>query len=609
MKAILKWLKVNPVEDEVRVYRDTQPFDENNLPAILATLTAGTTEYEDATVVDKTRYHYRVATVIRGVEHLGAERIVAVDSDLEVPYGIWVSAVADASGSTAEVERPFYARYDRMATTNFQWDRLFGLTDGFAVSQYSATGNPDTGTFGGTINRFSPFYTFWIEAQCRSDYNGFANFDLEFKDATDTVVAALRCRRDVSYGVSLWYGPDLANLTRAPRTSTTYTEVAGHLRFDAGGFTYTMDPALPLRSDQQVTSFRYDVDLTTVTKVAVSNARAQHNASNSVVFVLLQLVDQRLFDGFTVSADSGAGESTLTWQEAAPDSVDEVRIYRDTGLLDPQNLPTPLATVSGGVETYVDTVPSTNDDYFYLIDVVAAGTSHLSGQSVAVYSDLSNGLVAWYTMDNISGSVLVDDSGNGYDGVMAGVSQAPSFLSGGGQALEFVPSSVSHVDITPAVPTGTTYTVAVWLKPDIVGGSNDWWVASNRSGSDPTPSGSWQLIYYPQTANDIMFQIFSGGSVGSRLRSYYAPQVGVAVHAVVTYDGTIARFYINGAETGQLAISVPGSTATHTRIGAMGWVDPVNSNSGLFDGLMDDLRFYNRALTATEVQALYNLNA
>ena len=72
------------------------------------------------------------------------------------------------------------------------------------------------------------------------------------------------------------------------------------------------------------------------------------------------------------------------------------------------------------------------------------------------------------------------------------------------------------------------------------------------------------------------------------------------VMVTATYDGNAAKMYINGVLGGSSNIS-SSVTSTNMFIGA--------SNSGGyqdFPGLIDDVRIYNRALSAAEVQALYN---
>src|SRR5205823_7816810 len=87
-----------------------------------------------------------------------------------------------------------------------------------------------------------------------------------------------------------------------------------------------------------------------------------------------------------------------------------------------------------------------------------------------------------------------------------------------------------------------------------------------------------------------------GTGLSNYLVSGRAVVPGTWQHVAGTYDGTTARIYVNG----QLAASVPfsgniGDSSTW-RIGAYG-----SSVFGAFGGTLDEVRIYNRALSAGEV--------
>ncbi len=71
-------------------------------------------------------------------------------------------------------------------------------------------------------------------------------------------------------------------------------------------------------------------------------------------------------------------------------------------------------------------------------------------------------------------------------------------------------------------------------------------------------------------------------------------------HAAVTYDGTTVRLYINGVEDAnwpEASMSAP--SADTYQIGCH------YSGFRHFDGVLDDVRVYSRALCADEVAAVY----
>ena len=69
-------------------------------------------------------------------------------------------------------------------------------------------------------------------------------------------------------------------------------------------------------------------------------------------------------------------------------------------------------------------------------------------------------------------------------------------------------------------------------------------------------------------------------------------------HVAVTYDGATLRLFVNGVQVDSHAAS--GAVLTSTGVLRIGG----NAYWGeYFKGLMDEVRIYNRALTAAEIQA------
>lgn len=73
MAVRLTWGDTNSIEEGHRVYRSTSPIDPHALPAPLATLPAGSTEYVDSTVAPSTTYYYRVSAFLLTLEQVATE--------------------------------------------------------------------------------------------------------------------------------------------------------------------------------------------------------------------------------------------------------------------------------------------------------------------------------------------------------------------------------------------------------------------------------------------------------------------------------------------------------------------------------------------------------
>ena len=85
---------------------------------------------------------------------------------------------------------------------------------------------------------------------------------------------------------------------------------------------------------------------------------------------------------------------------------------------------------------------------------------------------------------------------------------------------------------------------------------------------------------------------------GIRQASHTAIPLGAWTHLATTYDGASQRLYINGvlvatrAQTGTIAVG-----NQPLRVGGN------NSSGEFFRGLIDEVRIYNRALSAAEITA------
>jgi hypothetical protein len=76
------------------------------------------------------------------------------------------------------------------------------------------------------------------------------------------------------------------------------------------------------------------------------------------------------------------------------------------------------------------------------------------------------------------------------------------------------------------------------------------------------------------------------------------PQEGVWYHVAGTYNGSEFVVYVNGEEAVTVASAGKSMTSTHFTVGSFG--------SERFDGILDEARFYTNALSAAEIQAIYN---
>jgi len=181
--------------------------------------------------------------------------------------------------------------------------------------------------------------------------------------------------------------------------------------------------------------------------------------------------------------------------------------------------------------------------------------------------------------------------------------------------FEYVDSSSNeYLSINDNAQTGLDITgeitVAGWFNiednPSVLGGYT---IASKFEDFSPPTSADWSYRLYVRNS-DLLPQFtvsFSGTGADGFIRADNAVSTGSWHHAVGTYDGNYLYLYIdNELATAPVAYSdgIYNSAASFS-IGGFESTggDPV---FGEFDGQLDEIRVYDRALSPSEVADLYN---
>ena len=110
------------------------------------------------------------------------------------------------------------------------------------------------------------------------------------------------------------------------------------------------------------------------------------------------------------------------------------------------------------------------------------------------------------------------------------------------------------------------------------------------------------MLWVDHLAGDYQLTLNSG--LSNYLDSGHTPIAGQWQYLAATFDGSTARFYIDGVQVASRSVTSSVGSSNNWRIGAYGSVA-----GGFFDGLIDNVRIYNRALSDTEVQTDMSLPA
>jgi hypothetical protein len=199
--------------------------------------------------------------------------------------------------------------------------------------------------------------------------------------------------------------------------------------------------------------------------------------------------------------------------------------------------------------------------------------------------------VAWYKFDDGAGSTAID-SASGCNGTVSGASWTTGKIGGG---LSFdgnndyvsIPSNAVF-DISKA------FSVTAWVR------------ATGAWGT----GGNVDVIMRKGDANPCIWQIdiANGKLEASQTDGAGAPGATTLLtnkwyHVAGTFDGATVKLYVNGAI--DLSIAYP---STITPNGLPIYIGGHMGSTDVLQGVLDDVRFYNRALTAGEIAAMANIS-
>ena len=217
--------------------------------------------------------------------------------------------------------------------------------------------------------------------------------------------------------------------------------------------------------------------------------------------------------------------------------------------------------------------------FFFLPSAVFAGTLRKPPNNL--------GLVAYWPFDENGGTTAGDASGNGHTGTFVGTAALPGWVSGKlGKALGFPGAGGNTKMIFSPISIGATHTISMWiyLTADCVS------YADLFSQDDAV--GLWCLK--STGANRLTYYI------GGNHFNNTALQLNRWYHVAITSDGAATTiFYLNGIADGSMSGTLSYSANT------MG-SDP---SLEALSGSIDEVRVYNRTLSASEVYALYKSGA
>jgi len=260
-----------------------------------------------------------------------------------------------------------------------------------------------------------------------------------------------------------------------------------------------------------------------------------------------------------------------------------------TNLYNSINTPAPTVSVSPSSTTICPGNPTT-------LTASACGSTACSSSGLP--TSLQTGLVGYWPFCGNAN----DASGNGNNGTVNGATLTSDRYGNTSSAYNFNGSS-NYIDVGNNNSLNSNIvTISAWYNAVDYGSSAQGFQGNLVSKREQSGwGGAYQLALMSNPSNLVYAPYTIAGQNGN-VYSTLQP-LGQWIHVVYVHDLNSARIYINGVLSGTTLVS-GGLTFNNLPV----WFGARPNAGGLshfFNGKLDDIAIWNRALTATEIQQLY----
>ena len=264
-----------------------------------------------------------------------------------------------------------------------------------------------------------------------------------------------------------------------------------------------------------------------------------------------------------------------------------------------------------GTATYTPAGPlAKGKTYYWRIDEFDAAATHKgdvwSFTTLGEIPITDPNLVGWWKFEAGTGTRVIDWSGHANHGTIVPGSLGTVQLAEGlfNMALEFLGDDWGQVDLPPRIVTPVKGSVLMWINTTQGNAANNdegmLWYATAASGNGYTNTDNEMHLNIDDPGEGVL-DFFLGGVSGVTIDG---PRVGGTgwTHVAATWDLTDGlRMYVNGVQVGSAA-----HTGLNTNLAIIRLGRPVTTGDGnrYYDGLMDDVRLFNHALSAAQVNQI-----
>ena len=215
--------------------------------------------------------------------------------------------------------------------------------------------------------------------------------------------------------------------------------------------------------------------------------------------------------------------------------------------------------------------------------------------------DFSNGLISHWKLDEnpaIHNTAISDSVGSNHG----------TFNTGDGSTNKSVPGKVSRgidLAVNDRINCGTdsslrtsTYSVGCWVYNIERSGLAGAAVSSDKWTSTDPSNGFKEGFVIRRYNSDTDWQLIQGAALNLGNSIATSVPLRTWTHLMMTYDGTTLTGYKNGVYVNSIVCNFTVSTRNF-------YIGYSVTNTAYHDGIVDDVRYYNRALSASEINQLY----
>ncbi|GAB3261596.1 LamG-like jellyroll fold domain-containing protein [Nocardioides dilutus] len=365
-----------------------------------------------------------------------------------------------------------------------------------------------------------------------------------------------------------------------PSLGTNWTSTPGAL----GVNTYSWTAASPAPPDTKNVTASNNAGLTSANAPFTMTADNTAPTAGTISYTDGSTSGTTVSVSFTTGTDGGSGVGTRLLQRASA----------------------PLTGITCGTYGAFTTVTNGTNPTSPVTDTIAAGSCYkyqyvvrdnVGNEHVASSNNVAHtAFGAHWTFDEASGNAA-DSTGNGNTATLqAGASRTAGKV--GANALNLTGATNSWASTpAPVIDTSQSYTVTAWARPSSLAAYHQTVVALDGNSISP--------FFLKIEGGQYLFAARGSDSTGSTLATAtgVAATAGTWAHLAAVHDNAAntISLYVNGVLRSTVAFNSPWTANGVTAVGRAKWN---GANVDFFTGAIDDVRLYDRPLSASEIDDL-----